>query len=87
MKSVKMTMVALAVSMCVAPVALALDPSKVPQLAAANDQINQAKAQLDVARDGKRTWFGGHRVKAIKLLRQAQQEIELAAEWSDSDKP
>lgn len=40
--------------------------------------LQHAMGQLEKAEHP----FGGHRAKALELVKQAEQELELAAEWA-----
>jgi hypothetical protein len=55
-----------------------------PRLDQANDNIIKAIALLEAAEnpDPKKE-FGGHRKKAIELLRRAQSEVQKAKEFAD----
>lgn len=53
-----------------------------PHLIAAHEQIEAALAQTGLARNGD-DGFGGHRARAIELLRQARAEIRAAAIFAD----
>jgi hypothetical protein len=62
------------------------DPERHPHLRAAMRDLRQAANQLDHADHD----FGGHRVKARELVKQAEGELREALEWAkahpDSDK-
>jgi hypothetical protein len=53
-----------------------------PHLVTAHDQIEAALGQTGLARNGD-DGFGGHRTRAIELLRQARAEIRAAAIFAD----
>lgn len=54
-----------------------------PHLKAAHKKIENALKDLAAANDGK-TEFGGHREKAEDFLKQAQSEIEQAAQYANA---
>ena len=53
-----------------------------PHLRAADAHAAAAIAQMQRAHNGD-DWFGGHRVRAIQLLRDAQVEMHRAAIYAD----
>jgi hypothetical protein len=59
------------------------------RLEEADGAVEKAIALLDAAQNpGKNPPFGGHRAKAIALLKQARKEIEKAQKFADKpDKP
>ena len=55
-----------------------------PRLDQANDNIVKALALLEAAQNpGRKPPFGGHRHRAVQLLRRAQSEIQKAKEFAD----
>jgi len=56
-----------------------VDPLRHPNLAAADGFINQAIGALDVAQHANEYDMGGHAAHAKELLRQAKEEIKMAA--------
>lgn len=66
--------------------AFAVDWKKHPHLHKAREQIENASKSLKEANDREKGEFGGHRDKAEELLKQAQGEIDQAADWADSHK-
>ena len=54
-----------------------------PHLKAAHEKVETAVQDLQQANDGKKE-YGGHREQAEQLLRDAQKEINEAAEYADS---
>jgi hypothetical protein len=64
--------------------ALAVDWSHHPNLRDAKQAIADAKRHLKEANDHEKSEFGGHRANAEKLLDQADQEINAAADWADT---
>lgn len=65
-------------------VMFAVDLTKHPHLEHAHKALGNAKHQLEMANDKKKTEFGGHRAAAIEHIHKAQREIELAAEYADN---
>jgi hypothetical protein len=65
--------------------ALAVDWAKHPHLNAGREHCNQAIESLRKANDHKKTEFGGHRANAIKLIEQAEKEIQAAADYAESN--
>ncbi len=58
-----------------------------PRLSAARDSINQALEQLRAAKAEDKAEFGGHRNRAEQLLKQAEQEINKAAQYANTHEP
>ena len=51
----------------------------------ANGHVNQAIVLLQAAENpGVKPPFGGHRAKAVRLLKRAQRQIEKAKKWADN---
>jgi hypothetical protein len=60
-------------------VAQNVDPNRHPNLAAAQGFIDQAIGSVDAAQHANEYDMGGHAAHAKELLRQAREEIKLAA--------
>ena len=60
-------------------VAAAVDPYRHPNLAHAQGFIDQAIGSVDAAQRANEYDMGGHAARAKELLRQAREEIKLAA--------
>jgi hypothetical protein len=60
-------------------VAHAVDPYRHPNLAAAQSFIDQAIGSVDAAQHANEFDMGGHAARAKELLRQAREEVKLAA--------
>ena len=59
-----------------------------PQLEQADGMLEKAVALLDAAQNpGQNPPFGGHRAKAIALVKQARKEIEKAQKFADKPPP
>jgi len=57
-----------------------------PHLLKAHETLETALQHLKEANDHEKSEFGGHRVKAEQLIREAQKEINEAAQWADTHK-
>jgi cellobiose-specific phosphotransferase system component IIA len=57
-----------------------IDPSRHGNLAAAQDLVRQAYDRLSNAQEANDSQLGGHASRAKQLLRQANDEIRLAAD-------
>ncbi len=66
------------------PLAISADLSRHPNLRAAHQALENASRELARANDKKKSEFGGHRAKAESLIREAQAEIEAAADWANN---
>jgi hypothetical protein len=80
----KVTLAVVLAYVAISSTALAIDWSKHPNLRDAKGSIADAKRHLKEANDHEKSEFGGHRGNAEKLLDQADQEINQAADWADS---
>jgi len=57
-----------------------------PELKKAHETLETALQHLKQANDHEKSEFGGHRNKAEQLIREAQREINEAAQWADTHK-
>ncbi len=59
-----------------------------PKLDAAHDNVAKAITLLQAAQnEGVKPPFGGHRAKAVRLLKRAQSEIGKAKHFADNPRP
>jgi hypothetical protein len=75
-----MTLVALGAAMVAAGAAFAGPEAGHPNIIAARENAQAAIEKLKAAQAANEYDMGGHAAKAEKLLRQAEQEMKLAAE-------
>jgi len=78
----KSQIIALGVSL-IAVSAYGVEFGKHPHLQHAHQALENATKALEQANDKKKTEFGGHRAKAIELIKGAQHEIEEAAAYAN----
>ncbi len=70
---------ALVLGLVAGGVTLAQNPARRPNLAAAQDLIDRAVGRLDAAQQANEFDMDGHAAKAKEFLRQAREEIKMAA--------